>query len=198
MIEESLLEKYGAEKILIEKGDFLFKKDGHANFFYQVASGEIKMNNFNDDGKEFIQGIFKKGRSFGEPPLFSDRIYPANAEALVDSYVWKLSKDAFFDLLFSNPKVHMEVTSTLAKRLHYKSMVLSEIASQDPEHRILKVIDYFKIHIDKTPKDELYKVKMSRQQIADLTGLRVETVIRAIKTLEKKGLVTIENRKVFR
>ncbi|WP_196890497.1 Crp/Fnr family transcriptional regulator [Aureivirga marina] len=198
MIEEALLEKFGAEKIFIEKGEFLFKTNGIASYFFQVANGEIKMNNFNDDGKEFIQGIFKNGRSFGEPPLFSDRIYPANAEAIIDSYVWRLKKDHFFDLLYSNPNVHMEVTSTLAKRLHYKSMVLSEIASQDPEHRILKIIDYFKIHIDKTPENERYKVKMSRQQIADLTGLRVETVIRSIKSLEKKGLVTIENRKVYR
>ena len=41
-------------------------------------------------------------------------------------------------------------------------------------------------------------VEITRQQIADLTGLRVETVIRAIKSLEKKGEVTIKDRKVYR
>jgi len=41
------------------------------------------MNNFNDEGKEFIQSIFKKGDSFAEPSLFINCIYPANAEALI-------------------------------------------------------------------------------------------------------------------
>jgi hypothetical protein len=45
------------------------------------------MNNYNLDGKEFIQGIFREGQSFGEPPLFADVKYPANAEAILDSEV---------------------------------------------------------------------------------------------------------------
>ena len=74
----------------------------------------------------------------------------------------------------------------------------SEISSQYPEHRVLKLIDYFKTRKNKIPKDTSYMVEITRQQIADLTGLRVETVIRAIKSLEKKGELFIKNRKVFR
>ena len=43
-----------------------------------------------------------------------------------------------------------------------------------------------------------YLVDFTRQQIGDLTGLRVETVIRAIKSLEKKRMLKIINRKVYR
>ena len=39
--------------------------------------------------------------------------------------------------------------------------------------------------------------KLARQ-LADLTGLRVETVIRATKSLEKKGELQIKKRKVYR
>jgi CRP-like cAMP-binding protein len=74
----------------------------------------------------------------------------------------------------------------------------SEISSQYPEHRVLKLIDYFKTKKNKLPKESTYMVEITRQQIADLTGLRVETVIRAIKSLEKKGEVTINDRKVYR
>jgi len=41
-------------------------------------------------------------------------------------------------------------------------------------------------------------VEITRQQIADLTGLRVETVIRSIKSLERKGELSIVKRKVYR
>ncbi|WP_411031079.1 Crp/Fnr family transcriptional regulator [Spongiimicrobium sp. 3-5] len=198
MISEELLVSYNAEKIFVKRRDTLFTINSKAKFYYQVALGEIKMNNFNDDGKEFIQGIFKPGSSFGEPPLFSERNYPAHAEAVTDSYVWKLKKEAFFELLVANPDVHLQVTQTLANRLHYKAMMVAEISSENAEHRLLRLMDYFKKHIHKLNPDEIYKVELSRQQMADLTGLRVETVIRSIKSLQKKGAIKLEHHKILR
>ena len=53
---------------------------------------------------------------------------------------------------------------------------------------------YFKVK----KEEDGYKIDLTRQQMGDLTGLRVETVIRTIKTLEKKGELKIVNRKVYR
>lgn len=198
MISESLLLEYGARKLNYEKGDVLFREGDTARYFYQISSGEVKMNNFNDDGKEFIQSIFKNGDSFAEPPLFIDCTYPANAEALSKCEVYILKKQRFTDLLLNNPQVHLHITATLASRLYYKSIMATEISSHDAEHRILTLLDYFKSSAHNIVAGQRYKVDITRQQIADLTGLRVETVIRAIKTLEKQGELVIDNHKVLR
>lgn len=197
MIDENLLLSHGAKKVKFSKGDQLFREGESALNFYQVASGEIKMNNYNEDGKEFIQGIFSIGQSFGEPPLLAKVKYPANAEAISEAEVFQLSKDQFLDLLASNPKVHLKITQTLAKRLYYKAIMVSEISSQEPEHRILRILDYLKTQAQMKEKFS-YKVDLTRQQLADLTGLRVETVIRATKSLEKKNELQIKKRKLFR
>lgn len=198
MIDEKLLVDYGAKKVSYIKGEIIFNQGELAKFYFQIDKGAVKMNNFNDAGKEFIQGIFTDGESYGEPPLFLNDFYPSNAEALVNSTVFILSKEKFLSLLIANTEIHLKVTSNLAKRLYYKSIMASEMSSQDPEHRIIKLIDYLKIRVNKISKDNLYKVEVTRQQLADLTGLRVETVIRAIKSLEKKGELHIQNRKVYR
>ncbi len=198
MIQENLLLDFGAKKNMYNKGDQLFREGENALNYYQVVSGEVKMNNFNLDGKEFIQGIFSAGESFGEPPLFANVKYPANAEAISDCEIIQLHKKKFLELLTSNPAVHLEVTQTLAKRLFYKAIMASEISSQEPEHRILRILDYLKKHVHKQEEKFSFKVDLTRQQIADLTGLRVETVIRATKSLEKKGELKILNRKVYR
>ena len=80
MISEKLLESYNATVLKIKKEEILFNKGEYAHFYYQIKSGEIKMNNYSRDGKEFIQSIFYEGQSFGEPPLFADIVYPAGAE----------------------------------------------------------------------------------------------------------------------
>ncbi len=199
MVNKDILLKAGAVLKKYSKGELLFEEGGSAKYYYQIESGEVKMNNFNDNGKEFTQGIFTVGKSFGEPPLFADFKYPANAEAITDTEVWLLPKDKFLKLLEQHPVIHSKFTKTLALRLHYKAMMVSEISTQEPEHRILKVIDYFKKknQLD-SRSSSLYKIDLTRQQLADLTGLRVETVIRAIKKLEQKGELQIKERKIYR
>jgi CRP-like cAMP-binding protein len=60
------------------------------------------------------------------------------------------------------------------------------------------LLDYTKKYIHKLDPEDVLEVDFTRQQIADLTGLRVETVIRACKALEKKGEIEIKARKIFR
>lgn len=198
MIPVEVLEDFGAKRVEYPKGEVIFSEGENANNYYQVISGEVKMNNFNYDGKEFVQGMFFSGQSFGEPPLLANVKYPANAEAITDAVLLKLHKLKFLDLLSSHPDIHLGLTKTLASRLYYKAIIASELSTQEPEHRILRLLDYLKKHVHKLQEPFSYKVDLTRQQIADLTGLRVETVIRATKSLEKKGELQIKSRKVFR
>lgn len=198
MIPVEVLEDFGAKRVEYPKGEVIFSEGENANNYYQVISGEVKMNNFNYDGKEFVQGMFFSGQSFGEPPLLANVKYPANAEAITDAVLLKLHKLKFLDLLSSHPHIHLGLTKTLASRLYYKAIIASELSTQEPEHRILRLLDYLKKHVHKLQEPFSYKVDLTRQQIADLTGLRVETVIRATKSLEKKGELKIKSRKVYR
>jgi CRP-like cAMP-binding protein len=198
MINEDLLIRYGAQLIKIAKNQLLFQEGDRANFYFQIQSGEIKMNNYTPEGKEFIQSIFSKGRGFGEPPLLIDSPYPCNAYTTADSILFKLEKSAFLQLLQENPDAHLEFSKTICDRLHFKAIMAAELSYNEPEHRILTFIDYLKTHIYKLDGQYTYEVELKRQQIADLTGLRVETVIRAIKSLEKKGELKIIQRKVWR
>ncbi|MEX0997460.1 MAG: Crp/Fnr family transcriptional regulator [Flavobacteriaceae bacterium] len=198
MIAEDLLYTFGAEKLSFSKGEQIFSEGQPALCYFQILSGEVKMNNFNDDGKEFIQGIFFKGQSFGEPPLFADVKYPAHAEALSEAEVLRVSKENIMALLKAHPEEHLTITKALASRLYYKAIMATELSSQEPEHRILRILDYLKKHVHDLKEPFSFQVDITRQQIADLTGLRVETVIRATKSLEKKGELKIKSRKLFR
>ncbi len=198
MINEQLLLDFNARIKEYSKGDLIFSQNETARHYYQISSGAVKMNNYNDDGKEFIQNVFYKTQSFGEPPLFIDVKYPANAIAFSDCKLIELDKNRLFDLLYKYPEIHLNITKSLANRLYYKAIIASEISSQEPEHRVLRFFDYLKNDVYKVSGEFTFKINYTRQQIADTLGLRVETVIRAIKNLEKQKKVLIEKRKVFR
>ena len=198
MITSELLEKYGAVKKSFDKNEIIFEEGNLPAHYYQIISGEVKMSNYNDDGREFIQGIFYKGQSFGEPPLFLNQNYPANAIAVDDSEIFLLSKNNFLKLLEENSVISLKIIENLAQRLYYKSVMAAEMSTQEPEHRVLKLIDHGIAYFNFKKDANGFLINFTRQQIGDLTGLRVETVIRTIKALEKKGLLKIINRKVYR
>lgn len=195
MIPEELLLDYEATLENIAASEIILNENTRADFYFQIKTGEVKMFNVNDDGKEFVQGFFYNGESFAEPPLFADFKYPASAAAVKQTEYYKLSKTKLFELLTHNPEINLKFTKALAKRLYYKATILKEISVHSPEHRILTLIDFLK---KKYGSEELFQVELTRQQIADLTGQRVETVIRAIKQLEQDGEVKIISHKVYR
>ncbi|MGA9638356.1 Crp/Fnr family transcriptional regulator [Flavobacterium sp.] len=198
MIAIDLLEEYGGFIKEYNKAESIFEEGKLPTHYYQILSGEVKMNNYNDEGREFVQGFFYKDQCFGEPPLFINQVYPANAIAVENTQLMCITKVQFFELLAQNPTISLKIIENLAQRLYYKAVMAAEISTHEPEHRVLRLLDYAITHFNLKQDDNGYLIQFTRQQIGDLTGLRVETVIRTIKALEKKGELQIINRKVYR
>ncbi len=204
MIALEVLKKYGAKVISLKKDDVIFREEEEALNYFQVLDGAIKMITNSPEGREFIQGIFKVNDSFGEPALFCAFPYPSSAIALEPSVVIKLGKENFLRLLKENFEIHLHLDQILCQRLKYKSMILSEISFYDPEHRIMSLLKYLKEDSTRnvTPKNGMtrsnhtYVVPFTRQQIADMSGLRVETVIRTVKKMEGDGKLQLVDRKI--
>lgn len=190
-IPVDLLERYGARLVRFDRDAVVFDQGDPAGHFLQVATGRVQMVVTSERGRAFTQGYFDAGQSFGEPPLFSDTAYPASAIAVEESTVWKCPRAAFFRLLTGHADVHLAITTALARRLVYKSMMLAEVAVEEAQHRLVALIRYFRISSG-APADAAWRVPYTRQQLADMTGLRVETVIRTIRAMEEKGLLRIQ------
>lgn len=196
MFPSDTLEKYHARLVNLKKDQILFHEGDSASDYYQVESGAVKMYITSAEGQEFIQGVFGAGESFGEPALIGKFPYPGSAAAIESAKVWKLAGDQFLQMLKDNFELHFKMDQVLCQRLRYKSMVLAEISSYDPEHRLMTLLKYFKSKQQGEDAGQSLLVPFTRQQLADMSGLRVETVIRTIKKMEKEGKLSLEGRKI--
>ena len=197
MIPEKLLLQNGGRIIEMVADQMVFKQQEYARNFYQIKTGQVQLSTINEEGKEFIQGIFEAGESFGEPPIFANFTYPANAIILTDTELIVIPKENFMDLLKSHPKYYLVLLNRLSTRLHYKATISQVISNEHAESRILTLIDYMKKK-EGIGKEIEYQVPLTRQQVGDLIGLRVETVIRTISNLKNKNQVKIKGGKIFR
>jgi CRP/FNR family transcriptional regulator, cyclic AMP receptor protein len=178
LIDKGLkLKSYSKDSVIYEPGM-------QPHYVYFITSGEVRMVTVSDEGKEFIQGVFKTGQYFGEPALLVNRPYLAFTIANKDSKIIAVNKEDFFELIKNEPDFSMELIRTLSNRLFYKSMMLEELASEKADHRLLTIINYL---LNDIAAGE--NLKVTRQELADMTGLRVETVIRSTKILAGKGLI---------
>ena len=77
----------------------------------------------------------------------------------------------------------------------YKAKIMKEVSIHPPDHRIMTLLKHLKSNFGNP--NTLYEIELTRQEISNLTGLRVETVIRSIKKLEKDKQLKIKDRKVY-
>jgi CRP-like cAMP-binding protein len=194
-IPSSLLQRYGASLNRFAKGEYIFYEEWPAHFYFQVEEGTVKMFNCGENN-DYIQSFFTHGESFGEPPLVGDFPYPADARAVTECKIWVLKKANFLKLLEENFEVHLSLTKSIAQRLCYKTKLLNVMNTQNPEQRILTIIDFYKNKTTRT--NGHYEVPFTRQALADMTGLRVETVIKKVIRLAETGELQLTNHKILR
>ncbi len=196
MIDIDTLLAWGAAYKKVAPEEMIFNEGSEGHFYHQLVSGSVRWVTDNDEGREFIQYLIEPGECFGELPLFDDGMYAGSAIANCESVVIRLHKDTFRQLLKEHPPLHFAFSRVMAERMRFKFMLLNELAYNTPEHKISALLSYFK-EKGKFICGHCAKVQLTRQQIADMTGLRVETVIRTMKSLENKGALVIDKGKVF-
>ncbi|MDC8100730.1 Crp/Fnr family transcriptional regulator [Chryseobacterium rhizosphaerae] len=196
IIDENLLLDNGAVYEEYSARETIYENGGTPYYYFQIISGTVELNNYHEDGKEFTLNILSEGQSIGESLLFGNKKYPMNAVAKTDTRVLKLEKSSFLQLLSKNQEVMFKLFEHLSDRLFYKYIMLFNNSAIDPQAKIKALMDYYKEYHCRKDKDR-YRVPLTRQQIANQTGLRVETVIRAVKKMEKDKLVDIKDRQIY-
>jgi CRP/FNR family transcriptional regulator, cyclic AMP receptor protein len=196
MVTVDRLLELGASTKRYYANEIIFEEGTECYHYYQLVSGSVRWLQVSEDGKEFVQDMIEPGECFGEFPLFDGRPYAASAIASTESKVLRLPKVAFQQLLKDDPDLHFAFSKLLVERLRFRFLFSKNLASNKPEDKICSLLTYFKEQ-KKYICNRCNLVKLTRQQIADMTGLRVETVIRSIRHLQEIGKLQINKGKVF-
>ncbi|MEN4760529.1 Crp/Fnr family transcriptional regulator [Chryseobacterium sp. C39-AII1] len=196
VIDEDILYSMGAVIKSYRPSENIFTEGDLPNYYYQIVKGEVKLNNYNEEGKEIIQGLMRKGQSIEESLLFINKVYPVNAIAITSCEILKLPKFTFLEILKLYPEICFDLFESISQRLYFKLIMAQNLCTQNPAHKLISLMDYLKSS-EEEQSPYSFQVPLTRQQMASITGLCVETVIRSLKKMEKDNRVQIENRKIL-
>jgi len=195
LINEELLYKYGASIHDYLPSEAIFKEGQEVSHYYQIQTGLVKLNNILKN-KEKIESVIMSGESVCNFLCFTDQKFPVNAITITKTTIIKISKHDFDRLIKAHEDIAEKIQQYLAKRVYNNFIWMRSISSPSAEERLKGVLDYFK-NLQIKPKRSRYLVPFSRGQLAAMTGLRLETVIRTVKKMEERKLLIRQSRKIY-
>jgi CRP-like cAMP-binding protein len=191
---EALLQNGGTIK-KFKRGEFIFKEETACYYYFQLIHGSISWLSIDDEGRKLIHAIIQPGESFGEIPLLDDGLYEASAYTEKDCEVLQMPRNKFLEFLAADNELFKTFSRAIATRLRYCMFIKTEIAYGKPEKTILSLLNY--LAANDMSEDATQRIHLTRQNIASILGLRVETVIRTIKNLNNQGLLIVEHGKIY-
>jgi CRP-like cAMP-binding protein len=196
LLEDDLLKQTKAEFKKYYKGDIIFSEGECSQFFHYLKNGELSVSNLTEKGKELLQHKVKAGYFFAEPAVLLGVGFPGNVEVCTDkAEIIKIPRDNFIKYLKENPEVLFNFTLSVANKSIKKSQLLKQIVLFNPEDRITQQLEDFKREMGQPGEKVL--IQLTRKDLAHMTGLRIETVIRTIKKMEKEQKLEIVSGKII-
>lgn len=175
----------------IGKKQVIFQEGSYPRFLYLINSGTIKTARSNDEGKEYITGIYKAGDFIGYLALIEDRPYQDSAETLDDTELAVIPKEDFLKLLNSNRQVTAKFIKLLTANLSASEEKLVKLAYDSVRRRVaealIEMVNTHKIQDQPQPTFTL-----SREDLGNMAGTATESAIRALKDFKDEGLIDLK------
>ncbi len=173
----------------------LFEEDTN-EYMYIILLGKVKVVRTTEDGKEIILAMHKSGSFFGEMSLIDGKTTPASVIATDDSLLAIIAKKDFFAIIFHQNKITKNLLKILCSRLRkcWDTIQLLNFnnASQRTKMLFLMLVDEYG---EKRAEGMVLNIKLTHQDISDMTGLTRETVTRVIDKLQKNKEIVLLKKK---
>lgn len=172
------------------KKQLIFSEGDAPDWFYAVSEGKIKITKLSQDGKEIILEIIQPGELFGAVAVLKGFPYPANAVAMEESKVLKISRKNLMLMLDRFPDLMFNLIQNMGERLRESHETTKNIALEKVGSRIAALLLKLSEQMGtETPDGVEINMRLTKQDIAEMVGTTVETSIRTMSRFKKLGYI---------
>lgn len=177
---------------IYKKGETIFSEGGEASTFYFISEGNIKLYKYNKYGKEQILHILSEGDFFGELNLLINSNYTFNSKAILDCKLCTLSKGELKNMIMKYPEIGIKLLEVVGKRLEEAESLVQNISTKDGDSRMAYLLmDFAEKYGENIDDNIVFKLPISRDDMANFTGLSRETISRKLKSFQEKNLIKL-------
>ncbi len=167
-------------------GEVVFHEGEKPNGFYVVCTGKVKIYKSSRTGQQLTTRVESPGDLVGHRAMLAGDDYASTAEAMDESVISRVDESVFKDFLLKHPKASLALLRALAIDVRRGEDKARDIAFKPARSRLaLTLIDHGRPN--KNGKPSVTGVK--RKELAEMSGLTIETTVRLLKDFVKRGLI---------
>jgi len=180
----------------VKRGEALFDAGDEFQSIYSIRSGFFKTTTIDNEGREQVTGFNMPGELLGMDGIGSGA-YHANAVALEDSEVCVLPFSLVESLGREVPALQRHLFSVLSREIVRDHGVMMLLGSMRAEERLATFLLGLSRRFSRrgySPTE--FHLRMTREEIGNYLGLKLETVSRLFSRFQADGLIEVEQKHV--
>lgn len=161
-----------------------------ADAIFIICSGIIKTYRMTESGKPLITRMAGRGEVLGLGSVFARTSHDDYAEATERAVVARIERRILERELHRDPAAMALLLNQLGRELARAEHQALAIAYQSAKERLLEKLWAI------ADRQTSNRIVLSRRDLAELTGLTIETTVRTLKQCEREGLLALRGRAI--
>ena len=191
------LSKIALEKTY-RKNQVIFDQGDPGDSLIVIMTGLVKISLVDSNNHEFIIKTYSENDFFGEMALLDGGTRSATSTAVEDTKALIIFRDNFIGLIQKTPSVALGMLTELTNRLRRTTENISNLTFYDAYGKVARCLLDLADKIGKQENDALtMQLTLSRQELANMSGLSRETFARILKEFQVRGCLKVSGKKMY-
>lgn len=191
--EEVEMVRASKTQILFRKGDNLTKQGTFASYILFIIKGLAKQYIEGEMNKSYNLRILQAGEFVGLSSVFSRNVFNYSSVAITDCQVFLIEKEAIAKVIRQNGLFGFNIITRYSDQSVNLFDSLQKVLYKQMNGRIADTLLY--IDSLKGAYPDIFQL-LSRKDIADFAGISTESCVKLLKSLEKDGLIALNEKDI--
>ncbi|MFG6459759.1 Crp/Fnr family transcriptional regulator [Roseateles sp. BYS96W] len=178
----------------LERGAFALCAGDACEAFFVNLGPPVKLFVLAPNGNEKVIELIGPGQSFAEALMFLGRPSPVNAQALGDTQLLVLPREAVLQAMAADQRLALHMLAGLSRRLHG---LVSDVQAYALQSGLQRVIGYLLRDAGDDDGACTVELPVSKATLASRLSLTPEYFSRVLRELEDGGLLRVDGRRIL-
>jgi CRP-like cAMP-binding protein len=180
-------------QVLFRKGENLTKQGAFASYVLFVMDGFVKQYVEGDGNHNFNLRIVQTGEFLGLSSVFTKETFAYSTVAMIDTRVFLIDKEAIAKVLQQNGAFAFGIIRRYSEQNAGLYDAIRNLMYKQMNGRIADALIY--LSSEEFSGLDIF-THLSRKDIADFAGLSTESTVKLLKSFEKDGLISLDEKNI--
>ncbi len=180
---------------LYKRGDIIYHEGNRMPGLFCISKGVLKLYKTGIEGKGQIVAFAQKGDIIGYRSVLSNEVACTTAQVIEEAILCFIPADVFINLVKTNSKFSIKIMQLACSELGNANKFITDIAQKSVRERLAEVLLMLKdtFNVD---ENNVLKILLTREEIANLVGTATESVIRILSEFKAEKIIELDGRRI--